>query len=91
MDSINYEDLDLDVSVVLNQYNALGYLRWVADEYLRQAFEDVHDYEVSIEQLKDVFEMYKEIKDKDYHWVKFDSCPMSASNIMITEMVEKGE
>lgn len=89
MGSINYEDLDLDVSVVLNQYNALGYLRWVADEYLRQAFEDVHDYEVSIEQLKDVFEMYKEIKDKDYHWVKFDSCPMSASNIMITEMVEK--
>lgn len=89
MDSINYEDLDLDASVVLNQYSALGYLRWVADEYLRQAFEDVHDYEVSIEQLKDVFEMYKEIKDKDYHWVKFDSCPMSASNIMITEMVEK--
>ena len=89
MGSINYEDLDLDVSVVLNQYNALGYLRWVADEYLRQAFEDVHDYEVSIEQLKDVIEMYKEIKDKDYHWVKFDSCPMSASNIMITEMVEK--
>lgn len=89
MGSINYEDLDLDTSVVLNQYNALGYLRWVADEYLRQAFEDVHDYEVSIEQLKDVFEMYKEIKDKDYYWVKFDSCPMSASNIMITEMVEK--
>jgi hypothetical protein len=89
MGSINYEDLDLDVSVVLNQYSALGYLRWVADEYLRQAFEDVHDYEVSIEQLKDVIEMYKEIKDKDYHWVKFDSCPMSASNIMITEMVEK--
>lgn len=89
MDSINYEDLDLDASVVLNQYNALGYLRWVAEEYLRQAFEDVHDYEVSIEQLKDVFEMYREIKDRDYHWVKFDSCPMSASNIMITEMVEK--
>lgn len=85
---MNFEDLDLDASVVLNQHNALGYLRWAANEYLRQAFEDVQDYEVSVEQLKDVFEMYKEIKDEDYHWVKFDSCPMSASNIMITEMVE---
>lgn len=88
---MNFEDLDLDVSVVLNQYNALGYLKWVADEYLRQAFEDIYDYEISIKQLEDIFEMYKEIKDKDYHWIKFDSCPMSASNIMITEMVEKGE
>lgn len=88
---MNYEDLDLEVGGVLNQYSALGYLRWVADEYLRQAFEDVHDFEISIEQLRDVLDMYKEIKDKDYHWVKFDSCPMSASNIMITEMVAKGE
>lgn len=88
---MNFEDLDLDVSVVLNQYNALGYLKWVADEYLRQAFEDIYDYEISVKQLEDIFEMYKEIKDKDYHWIKFDSCPMSASNIMITEMVEKGE
>lgn len=88
---MNYEDLDLDVSVVLNQYNALGYLKWAADEYMRQAFEDIYDYEIIVEQLKDIFEMYKEIKDKDYHWVKFDSCPMSASNIMITEMVAKGE
>lgn len=88
---MNYEDLDLDVSVVLNQYNALGYLKWVANEYMRQAFEDIYDYEISVKQLEDIFEMYKEIKDKDYRWVKFDSCPMSASNIMITEMVEKGE
>ena len=88
---MNYEDLDLDASVVLNQYNALGYLKWAADEYLRQAFEDIYDYEIIVEQLKDIFEMYKEIKDKDYHWVKFDSCPMSASNIMIAEMVAKGE
>lgn len=88
---MNYEDLDLDVSVVLNQYNALGYLKWLAEEYLRQTFDDIYDYEINVEQLKDIFEMYKEIRDKDYHWVKFDSCPMSASNVMITEMAEKGE
>lgn len=88
---MNYEELDPEEGVVLNQYNALGYLKWLADEYMKQAFDDIYDYEINVEQLKDIFEMYKEIKDKDYHWVKFDSHPMSASNIVITEMVAKGE
>lgn len=92
---MNYMDLDIQKGFVLNNEQALGYLRAYAMETYDRAISDDPadhiDIESATEIVKDIMVMAQLIYDKDWEWVKFDECQMAVSNICVKEMGEKGE
>lgn len=88
---MDYSELDLDEGFVLSQKQAIEFLQHNASEVTRQAMYDGYelDYENASEILKDLICMGWEIIREDWTWVKFMRQDMSASGIMIKQMIEK--
>ena len=80
---------DLETGFVLNRKEALGYLDEVAQEQTTLVMNGESDSEGMTEILDDLRTMKQDIIKHDYEYIKFFECPMSASNINITPMVEK--
>lgn len=87
----DFTKLDITEGFVLAQGRAIEYLKWIAEETVSQAIDNPIelDYENASEIIKDVMLMGREILDRNFEWIKFSECPMSASGIMIKPMVEK--
>lgn len=87
----DFDKLDITEGFVLAQERAIEYLKWTAEETVSQAIDNPIelDYENASEIIKDVMLMGRKILDEDWEWVEFIECPMSASGIMIKQMIEK--
>ena len=81
--------LDLTVGFVLNQRQALEYLRECAGEACLLAMAGEMDSEDASEIIADLLLMAREVEKDDWEWVRFFECPMSASGINIKEVVDK--
>ncbi len=89
---MDYSKLDLNEGFVLSQYHAIKFLEWSVAQEFEQAMQKGAygiDSESAGKFMEDVVVMAQEILDKDWEWVKFDECPMSASEMTIKEMGEK--
>lgn len=89
---IDFDSYDLTEGFVLSQGASLRYLRWLAEQEFEQAIQKGAygiDSESAGKFFEDVVVMGQTIVDKDWEWIKFSECPMSASGIMIKEMKEE--
>lgn len=78
--------LDLTVGFVLNQRQALEYLKECAMGFYEEC---IYSGEKCAEAIDDLASMAYEINSEDWEWVRFYECPMSASGISIKEVVDK--
>lgn len=87
---IDFSSYDIEEGFVLSQGASLRYLKYLVEQEFEQAIGALGiDSESAGAFFEDVVAMAQTILDKDYDWVKFSECPMSASGIMIKQMVEK--
>jgi len=76
---------------VLDQRYALKYLRYCVDTVVECGFKDEQDSECVGSIVEDLIDLALRIQKEDLQYIKFSECPMSASGLGITPMVEKGE
>ena len=81
--------LDITTGFVLNQRQALEYLKECAGEAWTQAMTGEIDSEDASEIIADLLLMAREVEKDNWEWVRFYECPMSASGINIKEVVDK--
>lgn len=89
---IDFESYDLAEGFVLSQGASLRYLKYLVEQEFEQAIQKGAygiDSESAGAFFEDVVVMAQIIVDKDWDWVMFSECPMSASGIMIKEMKEE--
>ena len=89
---IDLSSYDIEEGFVLSQGASLRYLKYLVEQEFEQAIQQGAlgiDSESAGAFFEDVVVMAQMIVDKDWEWVKFSECPMSASGIMIKQMVEK--
>lgn len=82
-------DYDLEQGFVLRDSEAIDYLTSVAVEHAKEVMAGNEGSEGMTEILDDLYTMKHEIEIGSAEYIKFVECPMSASNINITPMVEK--
>lgn len=83
---------DLENGFVLRYDEAVKYLDGVAVEHTMAVMRGEEDSEGMTEILEDLHEMRNEADNTSKaEYFKFVECPMSASNINMIPMVEKGE
>lgn len=89
-----FDNCDLTEGFVLSQGASLRYLKYLVEQEFEQAIQK-GAYGIDSESAGAFFEvvvvMAQIIVDKDWEWIKFSESPMSASGIMIKEMIEKEE
>lgn len=81
---MEYSDYDITSGFVLEQSKALEYLKWCAEQFYERAVDEDAEY---ISAIDDCISMAQQVKDWD--WVLFMECQMSASNMTVKEMIEK--
>ena len=81
--------LDLTIGFVLNQTQALAYIKECAGEVWAQAVKGETDIEDAKYIMDDLATMAHRIYAEDWDWVRFYECPMSASGINIKEVADK--
>lgn len=89
---IDFDSYDLAEGFVLSQGASLRYLKYLVEQEFEQALQKGAygiDSESAGKFFEDVVVMGQTIVDKDWEWIKFSECPMSASGIMIKEMKEE--
>ena len=86
-----FDDLSLEEGFVLPQKDAIEFLDDTAQQQTKMVMNGETDSECRDAILEDLYEMKRDIITHDSEYIKFFECPMSASNINIVEMVEKGE
>lgn len=84
-----FEQLEIENGFTLEYYEAIAYLDWCAQEHTKQVMNGEEVSECMEAILEDLYEMKKEIIDKDYGTIEFTECPMSASNINIEPLIAK--
>lgn len=86
------KNLDIYNGFVLRYDEAVKYLDDVAVEHTMAVMRGEEDSEGMTEILEDLHEMRNEADNASKaEYFKFVECPMSASNINMIPMVEKGE
>lgn len=86
---IDFDKLDITEGFVLNNAKALDYLEYCAKNFYRQAVDiDGDNIGVIIDDIMSMAHAVR-VEWREYEWVKFSECPMSASGIMIKPMIEK--
>lgn len=86
-----FDDLSLEDGFVLSQKDAIEFLDDTAQQQTKMVMNGETDSECLEAIIQDLYEMKRDIVTHDSKYIKFFECPMSASNINIVEMVEKGE
>ena len=87
-----YNDLSLEDGFVLRYDEAVKFLDDTAIEHTMAVMRGEEDSEGMTEILEDLHEMRNEADNMSKaEYFKFVECPMSASNINMIPMVEKGE
>ena len=87
-----FNDLSLEDGFVLRYDEAVKYLDETAIEHTMAVMRGEEDSEGMTEILEDLHEMRNEVDNvSKAEYFKFVECPMSASNINVIPMVEKGE
>ena len=87
-----FNDLSLEDGFVLRYDEAVKFLDDIAVEHAMAVMRGEEDSEGMTEILEDLREMRKEADSiSKVEYFKFVECPMSASNINMIPMVEKGE
>lgn len=89
---LKWEDFDIERGFVLEQEDALKYLKWLAGCLWERATGDAtlgEAVDTAKEEWEDLACMAQRIHDEDIEWVYFTECQMSASGINIAEMVRK--
>lgn len=81
--------LDITTGFVLNQRQALEYLKECAGEAWTQGTTGEMDSENAWEIIADLLVMAREVEKDNWEWVRFYECPMSASGINVKEVVDK--
>lgn len=81
--------LDITTGFVLNQRQALEYLKECTGEAWAQAVEGEADIDDAKYIMDDLATMAHRIYAEDWEWARFYECPMSASGINIKEVVDK--
>lgn len=86
------KNLDIYNGFVLRYDEAVKYLDDIAVEHTMAVMRGEEDSDGMTEILKDLHEMRNEADNiSKAEYFKFVECPMSASNINMIPMVEKGE
>lgn len=86
------KNLDIYTGFVLRYDEAVKYLDDIAVEHTMAVMRGEEDSEGMTEILEDLHEMRNEADNiSKAEYFKFVECPMSASNINMIPMVEKGE
>lgn len=89
---MKWEDFDVERGFVLEQADALKYLKWQADNLWERATGDAtlgEAVDTAKEEWEDLVCMAQKIRDDNIEWVKISEHPMSASNLNIKEMIER--
>lgn len=86
-----FDNLSLEDGFVLSQKDAIEFLDNTAQQQTKMVMNGEADSECMDAILEDLYEMKRDIITHDSEYIKFFECPMSASNINIVEMVEKGK
>ena len=87
-----FDDLSLEDGFVLRYDEAVKFLDDIAIEHTMAVMRGEEDSEGMTEMLEDLHEMRNEADNiSKAEYFKFIECPMSASNINMIPMVEKGE
>lgn len=86
-----FDGLSLEEGFVLSQKDAIEFLDDTAQQQTKMVMNGETDSECLDAIMQDLYEMKRDIITHDSEYIKFFECPMSASNINIVEMVEKGE
>lgn len=84
----HFEDLDISNGVVLDQDDAIDYLKQQAYEVFKNVMNGDEELEGLEEVLQDLIEMIKAIEASKYEYFKLFEHPMSASGINYKEMIE---
>lgn len=84
-----FEKLEIENGFALEYYEAVEYLNWCAQEHVKQVMNGAVGSECIEAILEDLYEMKKEITDKNYGVVEFIECPASASGINIQPLIPK--
>ena len=84
----NFDTLDIENGVVLDQEDAADYLRGQAYEVFKNVMNGDEELEGLEEILDDLLTMIKEIEASNYEYFKLFAHPMAASGINYVEMKE---
>lgn len=86
-----FDNLSLEDGFVLERKEAIEFLDDVARQQTEMVMSGMSGSECMDAILEDLYEMKRDIITHDSEYIKFFECPMSASNINMIPMVEKGE
>lgn len=89
---VDFSIYDIEEGFVLSQGASLRYLKYLVEQEFEQAIQKGAygiDSESAGAFFEDAVAMAQLILDKDWEWVEFSECQMSASGIMIKQMIEK--
>lgn len=86
-----FDNLSLEDGFVLKRKEAIEFLDDVARQQTEMVMSGMSGSECMDAILEDLYEMKRDIITHDSEYIKFFECPMSASNMNMVEMVEKGE
>ena len=85
---IKYDELDIEKGFVLDQYDAIEYLKQADYDNYEQVMNDDADLEGLEDILAELKDMIKTIDDTNYDYWRLSGHPMAASGIVITPMTE---
>lgn len=88
---MKFEELELESGFTLNGEDAVVYLDWVAMQHTEQVMAGMEATECMDAIFEDLYEMKKDIKQKNYYCVRFFECPMSASGINYEPLIPKSD
>ena len=75
--------------IILTATQAIDYLEDIAQQHVREIMDGNEDSEGLTELIEDLYTMKKQIQEEGNDWYKISECPMSASQLKITPMIEK--
>lgn len=85
-----YDDIDIETGAVLRYDDAIGYLKYCAEQLWERAVGEPtlgEAVDTAKAEWEDLVCMAQVIRDEDWEWVLISEHPMSASGIHIEKMI----